>query len=381
MGRDSNTDRFWNAESLEMTSLSLMAELEVAVKNGSPEKRVETLRRITSLFLDESDRFNEPQVGVFDDVMVHLMERIEAKALAQLSSDLAPVDNAPLEVVRRLSRHDEVTIAGPVLAQSKRLSEQDLLEVAKSKGKDHLLAMSGRTSLSEAVTDVLVERGDTKVHHSLAVNSGARFSETGFATLVMKSDGDEHLAERLGSRLDIPSQMLEQLLVRATDAVRSRLLKYAPPENRGRIQLALAHVADEVGREAAAPLRDFRRAESDVAELNKHGKLTEALFIEFVTAGRFEHMAATLALFCGTTSTLIERIFQNVRREGIIVACKAGKLKWPTVRLLLQAEFSRHTLTEAELRDTKDAFLALSQDSAQRSMRFMQVHDATKKAS
>ena len=83
-------------------------------------------------------------------------------------------------------------------------------------------------------------------------------------------------------------------------------------------------------------------------------------------------MAATLALFCGTTSILIERIFKNVRREGIIVACKAGKLKWPTVRLLLQAEFSRHILTEAELRDTKDAFLALSQDSAQRSMRFMQ---------
>jgi len=46
-----------------MSSHSLMAELEIAVKNGSPEKRVDTLRRITGLFLDESDRLNEQQVG------------------------------------------------------------------------------------------------------------------------------------------------------------------------------------------------------------------------------------------------------------------------------------------------------------------------------
>jgi uncharacterized protein (DUF2336 family) len=357
-----------------------MAELEVAVKNGSPEKRVDTLRRIANLFLDESARLDERQIGVFDDVMVHLMERIEAKALAQLSSDLAPVDNAPLEVVRRLSRHDEVTIAGPVLAQSKRLSELDLIEIAQSKSKDHLLAMSGRTSLSEAVTDVLVERGDTKVHHSLAKNFGARFSESGFATLVSKSEGDDNLAESLGLRVDISSQLLEQLLARATDAVRSRLLKSARPENRVRIQLALAHVANEVGQEATRP-RDFTSAESEVAALNRHGKLNEELLIQFITAGKFEHVAATLAFFCGSISTLMGRLIKNVSHDGLIVACKAARLKWPTVRLLLQTRVSHHTLTEPELRDAKNAFLELSQDSAQRSMRFMQVHGTAKKAS
>jgi uncharacterized protein (DUF2336 family) len=240
--------------------------------------------------------------------------------------------------------------------------------------------MSGRTSLSEAVTDVLVERGDTKVHHSLAKNIGARFSETGFATLVSKSEGDENLAESLGLRVDISSQLLEQLLVRATDTVRARLLKYAPPENRGRIQLALAHVAHEIGQDATRT-RDFRTAENDIAELNRNGKLTEALLIEFISAGRFEHVAATLALFCGSTAVLLERLIKNVSHDGLIVACKASRLNWPTVRLLLQTRVSHHTLTEAELRDAKQAFLELSQDSAQRSMRFMQVHTAAKKAS
>ena len=74
-----------------MSSASLIAELEDAVKSGSADKRVATLRRVTSLFLDESNRLNEQQISVFDDVLVHLIKRIETKALVQLSSSLAPV--------------------------------------------------------------------------------------------------------------------------------------------------------------------------------------------------------------------------------------------------------------------------------------------------
>ena len=66
----------------------LIAELEEAVRSGSAEKRVETLRRITDLFLGEADRLNDAQVGVFDDVLGALIRRIETKALcgAQLSA-------------------------------------------------------------------------------------------------------------------------------------------------------------------------------------------------------------------------------------------------------------------------------------------------------
>jgi uncharacterized protein (DUF2336 family) len=372
---------FRPAESGEriMSSVSLIAELEDAVKNGSAEKRVDTLRRVTSLFLGESDKLNEQQIGVFDDVLVHLIQRIETKALVQLSSMLAPVGNAPIEVVRRLARHDEIIIAGPILTKSSRLSEHDLIEIAKSKGQGHLLAMSGRTALTEGITDVLVERGDAQVHHSLARNSGARFSESGFATLVKKSESDEKLAEGLGLRLDIPLQLLRRLLASATDLVRSRLLAAATPESQEQIQRVLASIANEVGREATGP-RDFKRADSVVLELNRHGKLAEAVLLKFVTERKYEEMTATLALFCGAKSSLIERLLKNVRHDGLIIACKAAKLDWATVELILQSRFAHHSISEQELRDAKDAFLELSREAAQRSMRFMQVQEAAKKA-
>ena len=112
---------------------SLIGELEDAIKSGTSEKRVETLRRVTDLFLNDADRLNETQIGLFDDVLCHLIKRIETKALVELSEHLAPVDNSPIEVIRRLARNDEITIAGPVLSQSARLTTSDLVEIAGTK--------------------------------------------------------------------------------------------------------------------------------------------------------------------------------------------------------------------------------------------------------
>src|ERR1700716_2349318 len=162
---------------------SIIGELEDAIKTGSSEKRVETLRRVTDLFLNDADRLNETQIDLFDDVLCHLIKRIESKALVELSGHLAPVDNSPIEVIRELARNDQIAVAGPVLTKSARLTTGDLVEIAGTKSQQHLLAISGRSQLEEALTDVLLDRGDREIAHRLAKNAGARFSETGFATL------------------------------------------------------------------------------------------------------------------------------------------------------------------------------------------------------
>src|ERR1700688_2410327 len=116
---------------------SLIIELEDAIRGGSSEKRVETLRRVTDLFLNDADRLNEEQIGLFDDVLCHLIKRIETKALGELSGHLAPID-----VIRQLARNDQIAVAGPVLTQSARLTADDLIEIAGTKSQQHLLAIS-----------------------------------------------------------------------------------------------------------------------------------------------------------------------------------------------------------------------------------------------
>jgi uncharacterized protein (DUF2336 family) len=361
-------------------SASLITELEEAVKGGSAEKRVETLRRVTDLFLDDADRLNEQQIGVFDDVLVHLIQRIENRALVQLSGSFATVAHAPTQVIGQLARNKEISIAGPILSQSSRLTDTDLIEIARSHGQGHLLAISDRSSLNTGVTDILIERGDQHVTHRLARNEGARFSETGFQTLVKKAEADGCLAEQLGRRIDIPLKLLRELLARATDAVRSRLLASAPPDARQQIQLALASIVKEISQQATGP-RDFTASDSLVKELNRTGKLNEPVLYQFAVDRKYEEMTSTLALFCQARVQLVETLMKNPSSEGVVTACRAANLSWPTVAAILKVRFSHHSVTDQEVADANEAFRALTVATAQRTIRFMLVKSATKQAS
>src|SRR6266576_439138 len=95
---------------------SIIAELEDAVRNGSSEKRVATLRQVTDLFLQDGERLSEDQVKVFDDVLCVLIARVESRARAELGKRLASVDYAPFDVIQHLALDDEIAVAGSVLA-------------------------------------------------------------------------------------------------------------------------------------------------------------------------------------------------------------------------------------------------------------------------
>src|SRR5512145_1770694 len=101
--------------------VSVIGELERAMHSGSLDRCEETLSRVTDLFLHGADRFSEDQVLLFEDVLGFLIQRIETRARAELSTRLALVDNAPIRVVQRLANDDEITVAEPVLTHSARL--------------------------------------------------------------------------------------------------------------------------------------------------------------------------------------------------------------------------------------------------------------------
>ena len=363
------------------TSGSLIAELEAAVHNGSRDQRIETLRRVTDLFLASADRFNDQQIGLFDDVLLHLTRRIETKALAELSSRIAPIDSAPVGIVQSLARHDDIAVAAPVLSQSARLTDNDLVEIAQTKGQGHLSAISERPRLHETVTDVLVQRGDREVVHKLASNHGASFSQTGFSTLVTRAETDESLSEKLGLRLDIPLRLLRDLLLKATEAVRSRLLAVAPLETREEIQRVVASISNEVSREVAAP-RNFAAAQDLILRLHQKNELTEATVLAFAKERKYEEMVAALARLCSAPIELIERVTQSDRYDGLIVVCKAAEFKWPTVTVILATRFAHCAIGAAELDQAKKDFIRLSQATAQRVLRFWLVREtATAKSS
>src|SRR5271163_4199201 len=115
--------------------LSIVDQVEKVINTGSAEKRLETIKRVTDLFLASAGSFDSEQIKLFDVVLERLVKTIEIRAivdvsariaLAEMSSQLAPIAQAPPSVVRRLAKNDEIAVARPVLVESARLSTADL---------------------------------------------------------------------------------------------------------------------------------------------------------------------------------------------------------------------------------------------------------------
>ena len=360
------------------TQLSIIDELEEAVRSGSSVKRIDTLRQVTDLFLHDAERLSEEQVRVFDDVLCHLVERVETRVKAELGARLAPLNRAPSGVVERLAWDDEIAVAENVLTYSNKLSDGTLVDIAKAKGQDHLLAISGRDNLPEAVTDVLVERGERKVIRKLADNTTARFSETGYNGMVARAEADDELTEILGLRADLPLKFLRDLLQRATEAVRAKLMSIAPPELQAEIKRILAAVADTV-RGEVAPSRDFGRAEAVVRRMKGMNELNSAAIANFATCKKLEEVAAALGLLNNSAQTdMMMKVLEGPRADLVLIPCKAAKLEWAAVEAILLHR-SKNRVDDGTLKLASRDYGKLSPDTAERTLRFWQLHNKIEK--
>ena len=360
-------------------AFSIIDELEEAVSNGSTDRRVNTLRRVTDLFLHNGERLSDDQVRVFDDVLCHLVTRVETRVRAELSGRLASLQCAPSGVIERLAWDDEIAVAGTVLTESNRLTTSTLVEIATTKGQDHLFAISGRPDLPEAVTDVIVDRGESRVIRKLADNTSARFSEAGFNGMVAHAEADDELTEILGLRADLPLKFLRDLLQRATEAVRARLASIAPAQLQEEIKRVLKTLANTAPAEHS-PARDFSKAEAAARRMKGLNELNDDAITRFAETKKFDEVAASLALLNNSAPThMMARLLEGPRTDLILIPCKSAGLGWAAVEAILSNRPVTHRISEATLAAAIKDYGKLTVQTAERALRFWQLHGKLEK--
>ena len=350
---------------------SIFGEVESALRGAPGDKRVEVLRRVTDLFVAQSDQYSHEQTELFDGVLNRLIEHIEDRAIAELSARVAPIANAPVATVHALARHDNVEISGPILTQSPRLTDEDLVEIANTKSQAHLARIAGRNSIATKVTDALVDRGNADVANMLARNSGARFSNTGMAKLVMRSDGDDRLTESLACRSDIPPHHFQSLLTQATEAVRERLLQSAPPARRTAIKIVLSQISAQIAPQPIAAAR-YLEAHRVVKAFSQDTELLKSKVFEFAVKKRLAEVIVGLSILSGVPVEDIDRLFGVSSAIGLMAICRSVMLDWQSAWAVIMTSASAGAF-QAELDALHEQYEALSPQSAQRLLRFWQT--------
>lgn len=342
----------------------LIAELDAAVKTGSPQRGDRILGQVANLFLSNVDRLGEAQLSVLDDVLVHLIGQTDAGALAELSRSLSKVEQAPRKTIRKLAFHNDPTVAVPVLRNSSRLSENDLIEIAKTFDQQHLLAISERKTVSELLTDALMRHGNASVSSALAHNPGTVFSECGYATLVGRAERDERLTEKLGLRLDLPANLLRELLAIATDVVRARFLTASRPVTRENVSAQGNSIKVQSSR------IDYTLAQKTMLELNRTGKLNNSAVNRFAVSGDYTNVVAAVSLLTDVKIKAIEPLIESDRLYALIVACRAARLDWSTTRMILRNRPGCPLPSQRELEQSQEIFNGLLLSIAQWTLRF-----------
>lgn len=305
-----------------MQAPPLTAELEAALTSDAT-RRIEMLTRIAELFVGGASRYSEEQIRLFDDIMVRLVGTVDANTRAKLAQRLAPIANAPSNLIHRLAFDDDIEVARPILSQSERLEDAALRANAATKSHLHRLAIAGRRSLSEAVTDALVERGDREVLRAVVNNAGSRFSEAGLRRLA---------AEKAPAR----SAMED---IAATGAPGT----------------AAPHFA-------AIPASHDRREPVDEVELYRYAR-----------DRKFEEAALALSALCDSPIDLVERALLDPTAEIILILAKVAGLSAATTKALLLLRGADRAMSATDLDHALLSFERLQPAAARRVLDFFRT--------
>ena len=276
--------------------------------------------------------------------------------------------------MRRLAQDDDIAVAGPVLEQSPRLADADLVDIARTKSQAHLLAISGRTGIAETVTDELVRRGDRQVVRSVAENRQARLSERSFSTLVSRAEEDGVLAEKVGTRPDIPPRLFRDLLLKATEVVQQRLLAAAKPETQAEIRRVLARVSARGRQRQVARLRG--RASARSRRCTSKASSTKPRWSISPRPASTRRWSRRCRSSASVPIDVVDRLMGGERPDPILILCKSAGWEWPTVKALIMARPGGKGASSAGLDTAFSNFERLSPATAQRVMRFWQARPA-----
>jgi uncharacterized protein (DUF2336 family) len=342
-------------------SRSVLDELVSPLATASTRHRLRIIDRITDLFAAGSRNYSNEQIALF--VLRRLWTDIEVKARAKLAERMAGMHSAPPKLVRSFAFDNAIEVAGPVLVRSQQLNDDDLVENATTKSQDHLFAIAQRLKLSEAVTDVLVDRGNERVVHRVVRNKGAPFSLAGYGKLTNRARYDRKLTLALGERSELPRQYFIKLLESASATVRARL-EAANPQAAAAIRDTVDDVATAMQQEVRKTSRAHAAAVREAKRRFNVRPITEASVHGPAHVQDFEKTAVALARLGVFSVDLVERALLDEGEDMVLLLAKAAGCSWTTARELLLMYAANRSPNAEDMNRSFERYKKLSQETA-----------------
>ena len=355
-----------------------LRDLESLAHEKSSDKRRALLSAISECFFASAEH-TSTELALYDEVVMLVLDEVEPVARAELAERLADVAVPPRRVLLELAQ-DEIVVAEPILARSTALHDSDLERIARSQSQAHLAVIATRATLSERVTDVLVERGDEQVVDTVAGNQGARFSPNGFATLADRAWDNETLLNRLGSRADLPAEITARLVPMISNALAAKLKAAGvdpdEPTLEGLTEDSRVVLADRL----RAASKTARPLELIVDHMQRGLTTLDEAVIELADVDASPDVAKLIADRIELRFDTVMRALSAPADDPVALLCRGAGLRGTSYASIVRMRRRRRRAPDGAPADMLDPYQRIHLETAQRVLRFLKLRE-TKAAS
>jgi uncharacterized protein (DUF2336 family) len=207
----------------EATSILTAADVEALLKDDSTDSRIEVLDKISLQY--NMQKFSHREREVAEQIFRLIMKDTQMQVREMLSQRICNNPDIPRDIALHLALdHDRVAV--PIIEISEVLSDADLVKIIdSSRDVSKLLAISRRPSVSERVSDALVDTSYPNVISALLDNQKAEISERALAHIADSYAHEPQVIQSMVDRMRLPVTVVERLVAHVTESVAQELKK------------------------------------------------------------------------------------------------------------------------------------------------------------
>ena len=358
-----------------MARSKLLDLIDLAQENSSAKRR-ELLREMTDLFFSVHAPQTAPEIELFDTVLVQLSNDMEDAVRAELGVRFAHEPSAPHGLVRKLA-NDTFAVAEPILASSVVLSEADLLDVVRTQGQDHLRAVSKREAVSEAISDVIVERGDDHTLGVLLGNEGAHLSRGASEKAVDRAVRNKDLHEAVINRRDLPPDLLNEMYFIVEARLRNQILARNAAIDPVQLEAALAAGRKRVALNDGALPADYAEAEVAVRTMKARGEISPRTLAAMLRNRETTRFLVALSELADIDFHTARRILERKELDALAIVCRAADFDRSLFLTFTVLILDRDDDAMGRAKAHGDLYSELPRDAALRTIRFWRMRRST----
>ena len=342
-----------------------LAKLTDIARDQSVSGRKSLVSLLTDVFLQAKDTKGEQISLLFGDIVLKVLGQLEDETRMILAKRICFEEDAPRKLMTTLAQ-DEISIAEPVLENSPALTSDDLVEIASSASMEHLGVIAGRKSVDEAVTTVLVDRGDSAVLTKVTENEGAEIAGSSFLKLVEKARKDETIQAALMNRPDLPDGAGRALLPVLTEELKQRVSALGADNTL--VQLMAERAATEVAARAQKIEEAREQSNALINDVSSGNTNIDEAVTLFARSDRTAELGMLLAKVSELPPAAVSQLLFSTSDKPLVILCKANGVSDDAYKDVLTMRARRLRIGGLELNDAIQRYAKMTKDSARRSL-------------